>query len=148
MGAASIAPQNIDLEEQGQAFSLVRVNMGNPHAVAFERDVNDVELLECFGSRLNAAHPAFPTGVNLEFVEQVGPQRLRASVFERGVGRTLACGTGACAVAAAAVQTGRCDPAFPVEVELPGGALSITLRDGRVWMAGPVEAVFDGRIKK
>jgi len=146
MGEAKIAPENIDLNEANRAFSLVGVNMGNPHAVAFEMDVEDVELLERLGRKLNAAHPDFLGGVNLEFVEQIGPQHLRTSVFERGVGRTQACGTGACAVAVAAVHAGRCDPAQPVEVELPGGALSIKLDDGRVWMTGPVEAVFEGRI--
>lgn len=146
MGEAKIAPETIDLEEGERAFSLVGVNMGNPHAVAFGPDVDDVELLERLGRKLNDAHPDFVGGVNLEFVEQVGAQGFRARVFERGVGRTQACGTGACAVAVAAVHTRRCDPAQPVEVELPGGALSIQLRDGRVWMTGPVEAVFEGRI--
>lgn len=146
MGEAKIASERIDVKEVEYAFSLVDVNMGNPHAVAFDTDPSDVALLERLGSRLNASYPAFPAGVNLEFVHQIGPQRLRASVFERGVGRTQACGTGACAVAAAAIATGRCDSALPVEVELPGGILSITLRDGRVWMAGPVESVFEGRV--
>jgi diaminopimelate epimerase len=145
MGPATIASGRVEFKDDDLALSLVDVDMGNPHAVALNASA-DAETLDRAGGILNSAHPAFPSGVNLEFVQQMGPQKLRVDVFERGVGRTMACGTGACAAAAAAIDAGLCDAQAPVEVELPGGALTIEMRDGRVWMRGPVESVFRGEL--
>ncbi len=143
MGAAAIAEAPVQLDE---AFddSFTAVDMGNPHAVTFCRP--DVTTVDAVGERLNAGHQAFPQGVNVEFVEQTGPQQLRVDVYERGVGRTMACGTGACAAAAAAIAAGKCSAQAPVEVELPGGTLRIEVRDATIWMTGPVEHVFDGEL--
>jgi diaminopimelate epimerase len=93
-------------------------------------------------------HEAFPGGVNVEFVQLLGPNRLRMRVWERGSGVTLACGTGACASAAAAVSRGLCPADNPIELVLDGGSLFITVRaDGSIQMEGPAETVYEGEIK-
>ena len=119
------------------------VSVGNPHAVFF---INDAEgfPLSAFGP-LVERHPLFPGGVNAEFVQILGDNRLRMRVYERGSGITQACGTGACASAFAAVQEGYCRKEEPVSVELDGGTLSIEVKeDGSVFMTGPAEFIYDG----
>ena len=109
------------------------VSMGNPHRVIF----GDPALAASRGPALCAAENA-----NIEFAARVGPSRYDVGVFERGAGLTQACGTGACAVAAAAIARG---DASPVTVRLPGGELTLTLdSDNRVRMRGPAELVFTG----
>jgi diaminopimelate epimerase len=144
MGHAAIAPQRIRARVGQFNAELMAVDMGNPHAIVFESA--PVETIDEVGQALNADHPDFPRGVNVEFVELVGPNHLRVDVFERGVGRTMACGTGACAAAAAAVEAGVCEAGRPVDVELPGGMLRIELADSQVWMTGPVDFVFRGEL--
>ncbi len=73
-------------------------------------------------------HPAFPGGINVEFAQPISPTGLAVTVWERGSGATLACGTGACAVAAAAVLTGRCPRGAPILVQLPGGTLEVCVQ--------------------
>jgi diaminopimelate epimerase len=86
--------------------------------------------------------------VNVEFVQVLAPKRLRMRVWERGSGVTLACGTGACASAAAAVSRGFCPADTPIELVLDGGSLFITVRaDGSIQMEGPAETVYEGEIK-
>ncbi|MEO3433386.1 diaminopimelate epimerase [Inquilinus sp. CAU 1745] len=120
----------------------VGVNMGNPHAVFFVPDAEAVAL-EQVGPALET-HPFFPERANIEMVHALGPDRLRMRVWERGVGITQACGTGACAVAVAAVRRGVTGRA--VEVVLDGGSLDILWReeDGHVLMTGPVATSFRG----
>jgi diaminopimelate epimerase len=144
MGPAQIAqePVNVDLDDFAEA--LITVDMGNPHAVAFAPI--DEARLDSVGRVLNAGHPAFEEGVNVEFVEVIDAQHLRVAVFERGVGRTMACGTGACAAAAASIKAGHSRADTPVEVELPGGVLRVELRDDYIWMTGPAEYVFEGTL--
>ncbi len=91
-------------------------------------------------------HPAFPKRTNTEFIQVMGRSHLKMRVWERGAGATLACGTGACATLVAGVLTGRCDR--QATIELPGGPLNIewSESDGRLYMTGPAERVFSGRI--
>ncbi len=89
-------------------------------------------------------HPAFPARANISFVEDAGADRLRAIVWERGVGPTRACGTAACAIGALAHRLGRTGPR--VTVELPGGPLAIDVSSGRIVMEGPFELEYAGTI--
>lgn len=124
----------------GQHF--VPVDVGNPHAVAFVEGGDG--MLDQVGPALERDTEG---GVNVELCAQTDERRIEVVVWERGVGRTLACGTGACAVAAAAVVAGRVPHEVPVEVVLPGGPLSIVVgRDHQVRMTGPARRVFSGRL--
>ena len=135
--------------ERGEWFrptaDLVRgtfVSMGNPHYVVFTDDVDDVLRL---GEALER-HPAFPHRCNIEFAQIVDKGQIRVRVWERGSGETLACGTGACATAVAAVLNGYTDN--KVELQLRGGNLLIEYdRDAEeVYMTGPATTVFEGEI--
>jgi diaminopimelate epimerase len=117
------------------------VSMGNPHLVIFVPDVSKVEL-DVVGPHLEH-HPLFPKRTNVHFVQVVERSTLIQRTWERGAGITQACGTGACACAVAAAETGRADR--QVLVHLPGGDLNIEYRDNRrVFMTGPAETVFTG----
>ncbi|MBA2663476.1 MAG: diaminopimelate epimerase [Bradymonadaceae bacterium] len=129
---------------EGRSFRWHEVNMGNPHAVIFEGA--DEAFADRLGALANAGHPFFEEGVNVEFVELVGDNHLRVLVYERGVGRTQACGTGACAAAVAAWKEGLCELGQPVRVDLPGGSLVIEQRGVELWMSGPAVAVFSGKL--
>ena len=121
------------------------VSVGNPHAVLFVGDA-DRAPVDTLGPRLER-HKAFPGGVNVEFVQVLSEQRLRMRVWERGSGVTMACGTGACAAAVAAVSRGFCRPEEPITVVLDGGTLEITVNaDHTVTMRGPAEFVYEGEI--
>lgn len=119
------------------------VNVGNPHIVYWVADPDVIDL-----ARLGGAielDPMFPARVNVSFATVVAPDHLRARVWERGAGATKACGTAACAVAVAAVRTGRTGRA--VTVTLPGGDLAIHWRpDDTIEMTGPVAYEFEGRL--
>ena len=130
------------LEVDGRTFSISCVSMGNPHAVAFvDERVDDVPLHEI--GPLVEHHPIFPQRVNFEIVNVLDSTRLRARVWERGSGLTMACGTGACAIAVAAHLHNYVDD--EVTVELPGGELSVTWPgQGDAILEGPVEEVFEG----
>lgn len=140
MGAALVgAPAELALGPD--RLVCIPVDMGNPHAVFF---VPEPDAVQAFGP-LVQKHPSFPDGVNAEFVRLTGPQRLRMRVWERGSGITMACGTGACAAASAAVAAGHCVPDIPITVELDGGCLEILVRqDFSVTMTGPAAFVFEG----
>jgi len=133
---------HLDLS-QGSLSDPVAVNIGNPHAVFFVEDAVAVAL-ETLGPRLEH-DPLFPERANIGAAQLTGTDRLRLRVWERGVGVTRACGTGACAAAVAAHRrglTGR-----RVEVVLDGGPLSIDWRDdGHVIMTGPVATAFTGTL--
>ena len=118
--------------------------MGNPHAVIFVDDLEAVDV-EGWGPGLET-HAAFPAKTNVEFVRVDGPGELTMRVWERGAGRTLACGTGACATVVAGVLSGRCERR--ATVHLDGGDLEIewSESDDRLWMTGPATTVFRGRI--
>lgn len=119
------------------------VSMGNPHAVVSVPSVADAPVAEV-GPALERHH-RFPNGANVGFVEVVDRATLRVRVFERGVGETAACGTGACAAVVAAQQTGAVGER--VAVHLPGGVLTIEHRDGgAVTMTGPAVTIAHGRL--
>ncbi|HAG79778.1 MAG TPA: diaminopimelate epimerase [Cyanobacteria bacterium UBA12227] len=133
------------LEVAGQSWTVTCVSMGNPHCITFVDDAAAIPL-ETTGPKFEH-HPAFPQRTNTEFIQVVRPDYLKMRVWERGAGATLACGTGACASVVAAVLTGRSDRRCTVE--LPGGCLEIEWSevDQKVYMTGPAERVFTGRIE-
>jgi diaminopimelate epimerase len=128
----------VPLELEGEGLSVSSVSMGNPHAVLYVEDP-DQTAVERLGPRVEH-HPAFPNRVNVEFVTVVDRGRIRQRTWERGTGETLACGSGACAVAVVSMLRGR--------IELRGGELTIAWPDdeSHVEMTGPAAEVFTGRI--
>ncbi|OYD91316.1 diaminopimelate epimerase [Nostoc sp. 'Peltigera membranacea cyanobiont' 213] len=132
------------LEVVGQTWEVTCVNMGNPHCITFVEDVSTIEL-ESIGPKFEH-HPAFPQRINTEFIQVVRRDYLKMRVWERGAGITLACGTGACASLVAGVLTGKCDRT--ATIELPGGPLQIEWSevDQRVYMTGPAQKVFTGKL--
>jgi len=126
----------------GHDLKVTAVSMGNPHAVVFVDEVDDFPV-ERVGVELEH-HPAFPRRVNAHFVQVISPEEVRMRTWERGTGITLACGTGACAVAVAGGLTGR--TLQRVLAHLPGGDLVLDW-DGPgapVFMTGPATEVFSG----
>jgi diaminopimelate epimerase len=134
----------VELDGEG-TLTLSVVSMGNPHAVLRVGNVDTARVGEV-GPKLEH-HPRFPNGVNVGFMEVVDRACLRLRVHERGVGETLACGTGACAAMVAARERGWVGDA--VSVVLPGGRLSVRWEGGAsaVWLTGPATHVFDGWIE-
>ena len=129
----------------GVEYYITCVSMGNPHCVTFlEQDVRTLDLPKIGPSFEN--NEIFPKRINTEFVNIIDRNHLRMRVWERGSGETLACGTGACATAVAAIINGYCDDT--VDIELLGGHLSIQYdRDANlVFMTGPATIVYDGEI--
>lgn len=162
MGVPLFAPEQIPFavidEDDAQRIShqlvigndtvdVTCINMGNPHAVIVVEDIERAPV-----HRLGAAiesHRQFPQRVNVGFMQILSPYQIRLRVFERGVGETQACGTGACAAAVAGISLGVLADDKPVQVSLPGGLLSISWQqqpDAHVWMTGPVQTVFEGEI--
>lgn len=133
-----------DLDVNGRQLSIAAVSMGNPHAVLSVDDVDNCEL-ESLGPAIES-HPRFPKRVNAGFSQTLTPNHIRLRVFERGVGETLACGTGACAAAVCGIDQGHLQS--PVQVDLPGGSLRIEWqgRGTPVIMTGPANTVFEGQI--
>jgi len=135
------------LETEAGTFDVTPISMGNPHCVLWFDDVDSVDIATI--GRAIETHPAFPKKTNVEFAEVVGEPAdatIKLRVWERGVGETLACGTGACAavvVGALTLRIGR-----EATVELPGGELEIRwAEDGHVFMTGPATEVFSGTLK-
>ena len=135
---------NEPLEVAGQTWDVTCVSMGNPHCITFVEDVAAISL-ESIGPQFEH-HPAFPQRINTEFIQDVHRDYLKMWVWERGAGITLACGTGACAALVAGVLAGKCDRT--ATVELPGGPLQIEWSEinQRVYMTGPAERVFSGKL--
>jgi diaminopimelate epimerase len=127
---------------QGDTVRFGAVSMGNPHAV-IEVGLVDAAPVERLGPLLQQ-HATFPQSVNVGFVQVVDPQHARLRVFERGVGETLACGSGACAAAVVMMQRGRLQR--DATVSLPGGDLRLRwpADDAQVVMSGPAAFVFEG----
>lgn len=123
------------------------VSMGNPHCVIFAESAKWLSLadLAAIGPGFEN-DPLFPERVNTEFVYQTGKTNLSMRVWERGSGETLACGTGACAAAVAAVENGLCPANTAICVSLTGGKLTVEVTDSGVYMSGPAKKVFDGEI--
>lgn len=156
MGAPRFVPAEIpfqadaeaceySLEVGGETLQVAAVSMGNPHCVTLVSDVRD-GTLERLGALIEA-HPRFPRRVNAGFMQVVDRQHARLRVYERGVGETQACGTGACAAAVAGIRLGLLDS--PVQIDLPGGRLQIEWAGpGQpVLMTGPATRVYEGQIR-
>ena len=142
--ASEVNTLSVDLGPVAPAPAVCQ-SMGNPHAVLFVDDAEALDL-EDIGPFLEH-HPLFPDRANISFVHQLGPDRFRARVWERGVGITFACGTGACAVGVAVQRSDR--GSRKTEIVMDGGPIFIDWQDdgttgGRVIMRGPVAYVFDG----
>lgn len=134
---------NEAIEVEGTRLEFTSLSMGNPHGVIFVGNLEETPW-ERWGE-LMEWHPCFPEGVNVEFVQVINPELVETRVWERGAGATLACGSGACAVAVAGVYQGKL--VSPVEVRLPGGPLRITWAPGEnVYMEGPAEEAYRGEI--
>jgi diaminopimelate epimerase len=134
---------DVPLEVGGETVIVSSVSMGNPHAVITVDDP-DTAPVERLGPLIEN-HPEFPNRVNVEFVAAVDRARIRQRSWERGTGETLACGSGACAVAVVSMLRGVVDRR--VQIELRGGELTIVWEsdDAHVMMTGPAAEVFHGR---
>ncbi|MDC0949098.1 diaminopimelate epimerase [Gammaproteobacteria bacterium] len=154
MGEPRFAPSEVPIDSgesgpthqltlsNGERISAFCLSVGNPHAVTVHQQLDAVNVLK-IGAELES-HPAFPERVNVGFAELIDTHHIRLRVFERGVGETLACGSGACAAAVALIDSGHADDT--ISVELPGGTLRIAWR-GRghpILMTGPAAFVFNG----
>lgn len=132
------------LRAGGKTYKITLVSMGNPHCVIFTRNVDKVRLEEEGPAIEN--HKRFPNRVNVEFVQIESKNRVKARVWERGSGATLACGTGACAITVASALNGK--TGRKVKVALPGGLLKIEwTKENKVLMTGPAVEVYTGQIK-
>jgi diaminopimelate epimerase len=133
------------LEMEGRELEISALSMGNPHAVQI---VPDIDIAPVAGQgALIERHARFPQGVNAGFMQIADRRHIKLRVFERGVGETLSCGTGACAAVVAGIARGLLDS--PVKVETRGGALEIAWPgEGQaVVMTGPARSVFEGEIE-
>ncbi len=154
MGAPRLAPHTIPfkadsqrsayaLTVEGQSYTVGAVSMGNPHVVL---QVDDVQngLFEALGPKFET-HPDFPEKANAGFMQVIAKDHIKLRVYERGVGETLACGTGACAAVVYGILTGVLDE--QVAVDLPGGRLHIAWAGvGQpVYQTGPADFVFEGQ---
>ncbi len=127
----------------GEPLQITAVSMGNPHCILFVPGADSAPV-GTMGPQLES-HRHFPAKTNVEFVEVVNRGEVRARVWERGVGETLACGTGSCAIAVGGILTGRLEK--EVKVNLPGGSLIVEWNpNNHVYMTGPAEEVFRGRL--
>ena len=143
MGVARLGPDLV-VPFGHRTHRFATVDMGNPHAVTFEPW--DEALVDALGPAASAYPPG---GTNVEFcTAMAGGLSISVVVWERGVGRTLACGTGACAVAVVACETERAPFSDPITVVLPGGALDVTVtpETREVRMRGPARRVFSGEV--
>jgi len=144
MGVYKFLSIDYRLPSQIPAISVNTISMGNPHCAIFLENIKDVPVEEW--GRCIEKDPAFSGGINVEFCQVIGNDKIRVVVWERGAGRTLACGTGACAAFAAASaknMTGK-----SAEVVLDGGSLFIRQdEDGSILMRGPAREVFTGVIR-
>lgn len=133
------------LQVDGKTFRMTCVSMGNPHAVVYVDDVQGMDLTKTGPSFEN--HERFPNRINTEFARVLDRNTVEMRVWERGSGETLACGTGACAVAVASILNGYTED--QVTVRLLGGDLKIEWdrEANKVYMTGPAEVVFDGEIR-
>lgn len=133
------------VEVDNETVDMAAVSMGNPHAVIRVDDVAQAPVARL--GPLVEAHERFPEKVNVGFMEIIHSRFVKLRVFERGVGETMACGTGACAAVVTGIEQGVLDS--PVEVKLPGGNLNITWqgRGQHLQMEGPASTVFEGKVR-
>ena len=157
MGKAYLKPAEIPAEFDGDSiiarkaqigskeYSVTCVSVGNPHCVIFVDNVDRVDI-EKVGPQIENAD-IFPERINTEFVRVVNSRTLKMRVWERGNGETLACGTGACAAAVAAVLEGKCAKGEDITVKLRGGDLIVNYTDEKITLTGDCNLVFNGEIE-
>lgn len=137
-------PEFIQIDEitiNDHAGSLISV--GNPHFVTFLESLPD-NIAKIKGPLID--NPAFfPDGINVEFVKKISKNEIKIKVWERGSGATLACGTGACAAAFCGIEKGILSS--PVIVQMPGGSVTVELKESNIFLTGKVEHVFNGSIE-
>ena len=133
---------NYPIALESRKVNITAVSMGNPHAVIFMDSLEELDIQKS-GPKVEH-HPLFPRRTNTEFAQVISPTHIKMRVWERGAGETLACGTGACATAVAAVLNGKTER--KVTLELLGGNLEIEWSedDNHVYMTGPAVTVFEG----
>ncbi|MEY3407763.1 MAG: Diaminopimelate epimerase [Actinomycetota bacterium] len=145
MGRAEISESEVSVTH-GETKSATAVSMPNPHAVVMVDDLNS--LPDFVQSPIWEPAAVFPEGVNVEYVQKLSPNNYRMRVFERGVGETLSCGTGACAVAAVAQKTAALELPCAVSVEVPGGELSVEIDiAGELTLVGPAELIAEFKLE-
>ncbi len=143
MGRATIDRQLTRLEVDGQTLDVTSLSVGNPHCVTVVPDLAAVNLFRL--GPLIETHPAFPRKTNVQFAQVLDRANVRALIWERGAGHTLASGSSSCAVVVACHDRGLVDPAVTVHME--GGDLALLIRDdGELEMEGPVEEVCSGTL--
>lgn len=136
--------KDVSVDVDGDRWELALGDAGNPHAIT--RRATTLEEIHRVGPRIER-HPRFSAGTNVEFAVVRSPTEIDLVVWERGVGVTEACGTGACATVAVAVTKGWSPADADVAVKLPGGTLHVRMTsDGRAIMRGPARHVFSGRV--
>ena len=157
MGKAELAPEKVPVRLEGEkvvnkpisiggnVYRITCCSMGNPHCTVFVPSVDKLDL-EDLGPKFEH-DPMFPDRVNVEFVEVIDQHTLKARIWERGSGETMACGTGTCAAVVAATLNGYCEKGKDIRVILKGGELKIHYTDERVLMTGKAEKVFDGVVE-
>ena len=137
--------KDVDLDVNGEKMRFTVLSMGNPHAVTFVDDLDKIDI-EKLGPEVEN-NPIFPNKTNVEFVQIVDKNNIKVRVWERGVGETFACGTGACAAAVAGGINGYTDA--NVSVKLPGGNLNVEwANDNHIYMEGPATTVYTGKIEE
>ena len=158
MGAPIVEPSLVPVKAEGDAviakpivvdgaeYEITCVSMGNPHAITFVKDTNNIGDIEVIGPKFEH-HEMFPERTNTEFIQVLSETEINMRVWERGSGETLACGTGACASVYACILNGKTKD--EVTVHLLGGDLWIKYdrESGHIFMTGPATTVFDGEIE-
>lgn len=139
MGAA-VLEKEATLEFNGEKIAYTSINIGNPHVVVFTRDLDSLKIEE-IGSFIEN-HEIFPNRTNVEFVNLVDKENINMRVWERGAGETMACGSGACASVAAAINKKICSDT--VNVNMPGGTATVSRKNESMYLTGPVNYVFKG----
>lgn len=151
LGKPLVRDLRLNVRAGGRDITVAAVNVGVPHAVLFVQDLDSIDVA-ALGREIRH-YKAFPDGTNVDFLQKVGENVFRIRTYERGVeGETYACATGISAAAVAAVLLGEADAALPIEIEARGGKIYIEVekagdRVEKVSMQGPVEFVFEGKIK-
>lgn len=137
---------NLRIFAQDTQYNFTCVSMGNPHAVTVVKDVDNFDV-EKYGKVLEV-DPHFPEKANIEFIEIVDDETVKMRVWERGTGETMACGTGACAVATACILNGYTKN--DITVQLLGGELKISWNkeNNHIYMTGPARISFEGELNK
>lgn len=157
MGKAELAPEKVPVRLEGvkivnkpvsvdgDIYRITCCSMGNPHCTVFVPSVDKLNLQE-IGPKFET-DPMFPEGVNTGFVEVIDERTIKARIWERGSGETMACGSAACAAVAAAVLNGYCEKDKEIRVLLKGGVLTIRYTDERILMTGNAEKIYDGVVE-